>query len=99
MGGSFVPTGLAITLFMGKIFDIGRIHHAPPIKIQKDLSELLSRINQYPRSKEILKGTKSIKDYKFRASLLLAPVPVILLFYLLENPRTKGGGLSRTLWQ
>ena len=45
--------------------DIGKVHSAPPIKIQIDSSKPLPKINQYPLGKEALQGIKFvIEDYK-----------------------------------
>ena len=52
--------------------DIGKIHSAPPIKIQIDLLKPLPSINQYPMSKEALQGIKLIIKY-YKAQDLIIP--------------------------
>ena len=61
---------------MGKIFDIGKIHSTPSIKIQKYPSKPLPRINQYPISKGALQGIKPIiEDYKARGLIIPCTSP------------------------
>jgi len=64
--------------------DTGRIHSAPPIKIQRDPSKPLLGINPHHINKDThaLQGITPITDYKAQASLLPTPVPGMPLFYL-----------------
>ena len=63
--------------------DTGKIHSAPPNKIEIDPSKSLSRISQGPISKKGLQGIKLIiEDYKAQGFIMSLLVSVILLSYL-----------------
>ena len=52
--------------------DIGKIHSAPPFKIQVDPSRPLPRINQYPISKEALQSIKLLIKYYNAQGLIIS---------------------------
>ena len=63
---------LSLSLWARSPSGVGKVHRAPPIKIQIGTSKPLPRINQYTLSEEALQGIKPIiEDYK--ASGLIVP--------------------------
>ena len=56
---------LPLSLWAKSPTDVGKIHRAPPIEIQIKPLKPISKINQFPVSKEALQGIKpTTEDYK-----------------------------------
>lgn len=71
--------------------DIGRIHSTPPIKVQIDPSKPLSRINQYPISKEAAQGIKPIiEDYIIQGLIIPCTSPCNTPILPVRKPKGRG---------
>ena len=89
---------LPLSFWAKSAINVGKIHQKPPpIKIQISPLKPLSKINQFPISKESLQGIKPVtEDYEPQSRVIPCSASVTLAFYQWESLQGMSGGLSRT---
>ena len=82
---------LPLSLWAKYPTDVGKIHSAPPIKIQIDLSKPLPRINQYPINKEALPDIKLIiEGYKSQGLIIPSASLCKTSILPVRKPKSRG---------